>query len=150
MIFCIILIFYLLATLSMIELNQTYEFSFKYSQADVEKFAQVTGDHNPIHLDAAYAAQTMFKQRIMHGFLGGSVFSKVFGTLFPGEGTIYLKQSMEFMRPMYVDTDYKAEFTIKEINREKHRAIVETKIVDQDSGKVTVQGEAEVMNQEKI
>jgi len=62
-----------------------YRLTFSYSQEQVNKFAEVTGDNNPLHLDEEYAATTMFKRPIMHGFLGGSVFSKIFGTLFPGE-----------------------------------------------------------------
>ena len=134
----------------MIEENQVYRFPFSFSQADVVQFAQVTGDDNPLHLDAGYAAGTVFKQPIIHGFLGGSVFSRVFGTLFPGEGTIYLKQSMEFVRPMLVDTEYEATFTVKETNREKHQAIITTEIADKRRGKVVVKGEATVMHAEKI
>ncbi len=134
----------------MIEQGTTYTHTFRFTQKEVELFAQVTGDKNPVHLDAAYAAKTMFKRPIMHGFLGGSVFSKVFGTLFPGEGTIYLKQSMAFMRPMFVDTDYEVRMNVKEVNKEKHRATVETIIADKNSGDVVISGEATVMNVERI
>lgn len=134
----------------MIEQGTTYTHEFRFTQKEVELFAQVTGDKNPVHLDAEYAAKTMFKRPIMHGFLGGSVFSKVFGTLFPGEGTIYLKQSMAFMRPMFVDTDYEVRMNVKEVNKEKHRAVVETVIADKATGDVVISGEATVMNVEKI
>lgn len=134
----------------MIELNQVFTHDFKFSQEEVQRFAEVTGDKNPVHLDADYAATTMFKRPIMHGMLSASLFSKVFGTLFPGEGTIYLKQSLNFLKPMYVDTTYEAVFTVKEITIEKHRAIVETQIRDKASGVVCTSGEATVMNVEKI
>jgi acyl dehydratase len=133
-----------------IEAGTTYNHEFQFTQDEVALFANVTGDKNPVHLDAEYAAKTMFKRPIMHGFLGGSVFSKVFGTLFPGEGTIYLKQSMAFMRPMYVDTPYEVRMTVKEVNKEKHRATVETLIVDKASGDTVISGEATVMNVERI
>jgi acyl dehydratase len=133
-----------------IEQGTTYTHEFSFTQDEVVKFAEVTGDKNPVHLDAAYAAGTMFKKPIMHGFLGGSVFSKVFGTLFPGEGTIYLKQSMAFMRPMFVDVAYEVKMTVKEVNKEKHRATVETIIADKATGDVVISGEATVMNVEKI
>ena len=103
-----------------IQLNDIYKHEFSFSQSDIVKFADVTGDKNPVHLDANYAATTMFKVPIMHGMLGASLFSKVFGTLFPGEVTIYLKQSLAFMKPMFVDTAYEAVFTVKEINNYKH------------------------------
>jgi acyl dehydratase len=134
----------------MIEVNQVYTHDFKFSQDEVSRFAEVTGDKNPVHLDAAYAAKTMFKKPIMHGMLSASLFSKVFGTLFPGEGTIYLKQSLSFLKPMYVDTDYEAVFTVKEVTKEKNRAIVETLIKDKATGNVCTSGEATVMNVDKI
>src|SRR5688572_3317080 len=95
-----------------VETGTVFTHQFSYTQEEVNRFAEVTGDTNPVHTDAAYAATTMFKKPIMHGFLGGSIFSKVFGTMFPGEGTIYLKQSMSFVKPMYVDTIYEATFTV--------------------------------------
>lgn len=133
----------------MLEINQIYKHAFSFSQSEVDQFAAVTGDLNPVHLDAEYAAKTMFKRPIMHGMLGASLFSKVFGTLFPGEGTIYLKQSLTFMKPMYVDTPYEAVFTVKEILKDKHRAIIETTIID-STGTVCTTGEATVMNIERI
>lgn len=134
----------------MIQSHQIYTHEFSFSQADIVKFAEVTGDKNPVHLDADYAATTMFKVPIMHGMLGASLFSKVFGTLFPGEGTIYLKQSLAFLKPMYVDTKYEAVFTVKEVNSEKHRAIIETVIIEKSTGAICTSGEATVMNMNKI
>lgn len=134
----------------MIENGTTYKHEFKFSQDEVNQFAKVTGDANPVHTDVDYAAKTVFKRPIMHGFLGGSVFSKVFGTLFPGEGTIYLKQSMTFLKPMYVDVAYVAEFTVKDLNKEKHRINVETTVKNKETGEVTITGEATVMNINKI
>jgi acyl dehydratase len=134
----------------MIEVNQVYTHEFKFSQEEVNQFAQVTGDKNPVHTNAEYAAKTMFKRPIMHGMLSASLFSKVFGTLFPGEGTIYLKQSLNFLKPMYVDVTYEAIFTVKEVTKEKHRAIVETQIKDKATGVVCTSGEATVMNSDKI
>jgi acyl dehydratase len=134
----------------MLKENDTYKHEFSFTQNDIIKFAEVTGDKNPVHLDAAYAATTMFKVPIMHGMLGASLFSKVFGTLFLGDGTIYLKQSLAFLKPMYVDTAYEAVFTVKEVNAEKHRAVIETVIVEKSSGALCTNGEATVMNITKI
>ncbi len=130
--------------------GDTYTHAFSFSQEDVVKFAEVTGDKNPVHLDADFAAKTPFKQRIMHGFLGGSIFSKVFGTLFPGEGTIYMRQEMKFMRPMYPDAKYEAVFTVTSVNAEKHRANVTTEVKEVESGKVTITGEATVLNTNRL
>jgi acyl dehydratase len=134
----------------MIEVNQIYTHEFKFSQEEVNQFAKVTGDNNPVHTNAEFAAKTMFKRPIMHGMLSASLFSKVFGTLFPGEGTIYLKQSLSFLKPMYVDTTYEAVFTVKEVIKEKNRAIVETSIKDKTSGVLCTTGEATVLNMDKI
>ncbi|MBL7896195.1 MAG: MaoC family dehydratase [Bacteroidia bacterium] len=134
----------------MIEVGQIYTHDFNFSQDEVNRFAEVTGDKNPVHLNADYAAKTMFKKPIMHGMLSASLFSKVFGTLFPGEGTIYLKQSLSFLKPMYVDVNYEAVFTVKEVLKDKNRAIVETLIKDKTSGIVCTSGEATVMNVDKI
>lgn len=134
----------------MLEVNQTYKHEFQFSQEEVNRFAEVTGDKNPVHTDADYAAKTMFKRPIMHGMLGASLFSKVFGTLFPGEGTIYLKQTLNFLKPMYVDTKYEAVFTVREVLKDKHRAIIETVITHAESGNICTSGEATVLNSEKI
>ena len=131
-----------------LHLNQTFSTNFSFSQQDVADFARVTGDNNPVHLDEDFASKTIFKTRIMHGMLGACVFSKVFGTLFPGEGTIYLSQSVNFLKPMYVDVIYEAHFEVMEI-LEKNRARISTTILTNEGKKVVV-GEAVVMNIEKI
>ncbi|WP_027002891.1 MaoC family dehydratase [Hugenholtzia roseola] len=136
--------------MALLEVGNSYRLPFSYTQEQVNRFAEVTGDNNPLHSDEAYAATTPFKRPIMHGFLGGSVFSKIFGTLFPGEGTVYLSQNLRFMRPMFVDTPYEAVLTISEIDREKHRATVQTQVIDVNSGKATIEGEAIVMHLAKL
>jgi len=133
----------------MINIGDTFEHTFSFSQEDVVLFAKVTGDNNPVHLDAAYAANTIFKRPIIHGMLGATVFSKVFGTMFPGEGTIYLNQNLQFLRPMLVDTSYTAQFEVIDIDREKHRATITT-IVLNEEGKKVVDGSAILMHSEKF
>jgi len=128
-----------------INVGSTFDYPFRFSQQDVLKFAEATGDKNPIHLDEEYASKSIFKKRIIHGFLGGSIFSKVFGTIFPGEGTIYLKQDMAFFRPMYVDTNYTAVFTVLKIFREEGRALIKTEVLNEDR-KIAISGEALIQN----
>lgn len=113
-------------------------------------FADVTGDDNPLHLDTDYAATTPFKRPIIHGMLGASVFTKVLGTQFPGHGSVYLKQTLDFLRPMFVDTDYEGVFTIVSVNPEKHTAEISTEILDSHTRKVTTRGMATLMNKEKF
>lgn len=122
-----------------------YEHEFSFSQNSVNRFAEVTGDTNPIHLDELYAASTPFKRPIMHGFLSGSIFSKVFGTIYPGEGTIYLKQEMIFKRPMFVETTYTAKFNVVALDAEKNTLEIECKVVSPDE-KICIDGKATLMN----
>jgi len=133
----------------MINIGDTFEHHFSFSQQDVVLFAKVTGDNNPVHLDDEYAAKTLFKRPIIHGMLGGSVFSKVFGTMFPGEGTIYLNQNLQFLRPMLVSTNYTAQFEVLDIDREKHRATVSTIVINEE-GKKVIDGSAILMHSEKF
>lgn len=130
--------------------GEHYSEIFSFTSEQIETFALLTGDNNPIHLDAAYAASTSFGKPIVHGFLGGSIFSKILGTTFPGPGTIYLSQTLEFKRPMFPDTLYEAIVIVKHIEYHKHSCKLETKIVNKETGKLIVSGEATVLNKKKI
>jgi 3-hydroxybutyryl-CoA dehydratase len=122
------------------QVNETYQYSFSFSQEQVEQFAAVTGDNNPIHLDKDYTEQSIFKQPILHGFLSGSVFSKVFGTQWPGQGCIYLRQDLHFLQPMYPDVKYRSDFKVLELLA-KHRYRIQTHILDPNE-KLCLSGEA--------
>ena len=124
-----------------IQLGSVFKYDFEFTQTDVENFAKASGDYNPIHLDSEYAQKTIFGRTIIHGFLSGSVFSKVFGTIFPGNGTIYLKQNMKFLKPMFTAEAYRAVFKITEMIPEKNRAWVITEIFDSKEI-ITMAGEA--------
>lgn len=126
------------------ELGDTYESKFFVNQDDVIKFAEVTGDNNPIHLDDEIASKSIFKKKIVHGFLAGSVFSRVFGTEWPGTGTIYLKQEMKFLAPVFTDNLYIAKFKVEEI-KDKNRAIISTSLEDEKSKNLVISGEAVVI-----
>lgn len=124
-----------------IKLGDTFEYRTSFTQMDVDTFADVSGDRNPIHLDEKYAAKSIFGRRIVHGFLAGSVFSKVFGTIWPGEGTIYLSQDMSFRAPVFTGTEYVARFMVEEVNVEKHRGLVSCNLETID-GKPVIIGKA--------
>ncbi len=134
----------------MLQSGDQYHEQFQFSQSDVQAFAEVSGDHNPIHLDEDVAASTIYKRPILHGMLGASVFSRIIGMKFPGEGTVYLNQSLQFKRPMYPGESYRAELTILEIEERRHRARIETRIVQVSDRKPILTGEAYVMNKEKL
>jgi len=129
----------------MIKAGDTFVEKLFFKQEDVIKFAEVTGDCNPIHLDEEYAAKTFFKRPIVHGFLSGAVFSKVFGTQFPGEGTIYLYQEMKFLAPVFVNEQYIARFEVMEVNTEKHLGVIKC-ILETESGQVCIDGMARLKN----
>ena len=127
----------------MIKTGDTYTYEFTISQKDVEMFAIITGDNNPIHLDPEYAAKTPFKRPIVHGFLSAAVFSKEFGTLFPGVGTIYLYQDMKFLAPVFVDEPYVANFEVLSVDTERHIGKIKCSVVD-TAGKAYIAGEAKL------
>ena len=127
-----------------------HRYAFRFSQADVADFARVTGDNNPLHLDADFAASTPFKRPIIHGMLGASVFTKVLGTEFPGYGSVYLGQTLEFLRPMFVDTDYEAVFTVQSVNPGKHTTEILGELRDLHTGKVTTRGVATLMHRDLL
>jgi len=124
-----------------IKVGDTFNYPFSFIQEDVIKFAEASGDFNPIHLDQEYAKNSIFKKTIIHGFLGGSVFSKVFGTIFPGNGTIYLKQDLSFYKPMFTNQKYTADFEVIDTDTLKNRAVVKTIILD-ELNEVVIKGEA--------
>lgn len=129
----------------MIKVKDTYIHDVCFNQSNVNTFAQITGDNNPIHLDADFAAKTIFGRPIVHGFYSASVFSMVFGTKFPGEGTIYLYQDMKFLAPVFVDQPYKATFEVLEVNTEKRIGVVKCTLED-ENGKVVIEGTAKLKN----
>ena len=133
-----------------LEEGMEYRKSFEYSQEHVQAYAELTGDYNPLHLDEEYAATTVFKRPIIHGILGVSIFSNVLGTEFPGEGTIYMNQSTQFLRPMYPDTVYEAVFEVVERNEARNTARIRTDIYDKEKNKVIIRGEATIMNKSKL
>ena len=104
-------------------------YAFEFSQAELASFAELSGDNNPIHIDEAYARKTVFKKPIVHGFLVGSIFSRIFGTQYPGIGTIYLSQSMKFLAPVFAGERYQAKITVKEVNLQRKRADASTEIL---------------------
>lgn len=106
-----------------------YRHEFSFTQDDVITFALASGDQNPIHLDPDFAKKTIFGRTIVHGFLGASVFSKVFGTMYPGYGTIYLKQDLSFFKPIFTLEKYTAVFEILETYPKKNRAEIRTSII---------------------
>ncbi|ANQ86353.1 MaoC family dehydratase [Azoarcus olearius] len=113
------------------------------TEADIGGFAGLSGDTNPVHLDAEFAASTMFGGRIAHGMLAGAYISAVFGTKLPGPGCIYLSQQLKFRAPVKVGDTVVARVQVKELKPERRRAVFTT--VCTAGGQVVVEGEAELL-----
>lgn len=128
-------------TIDKLKLGDAAEFSKTVSESDIYLYAGVTGDFNPAHIDAVYAAGTFFKKRIAHGMLSAGFISAVIGTRLPGTGTIYLKQEVRFTAPVYVGDTITARVTVTAINAEKNRVTLKTTCSNQE-GTVVLEGEA--------
>lgn len=113
-------------------------------ESDILKFAFATGDINPVHLDEEYARKTRFGKRIAHGMLSASFISNVLGTRLPGPGTIYLSQTLDFCRPVFIGDTITATATVTRVNRKQNRAWLKT-VCTNDKGKPVVTGRAQVM-----
>ena len=130
-----------------IEVGQKVKFFKTFHQEDVEKFSEISGDNNPVHLDTNYASKTIFKKRVVHGFLTASLISAAIGTKLPGPGSIYLNQSLKFLAPVFPDEKVIVELTIKNINLEKRRVIIDTTCIC--NNKKVLVGEAEILVESK-
>lgn len=91
-------------------------------EKDVIAFANLTGDHNPVHLDEEYAQATMFRSRIAHGMLTASLLSAVLGMKLPGPGAIYLSQSIRFRAPVRSGDRVRASARITALDHARRRA----------------------------
>jgi len=111
------------------------------TESDVLRFAEVTGDRNPIHLDPEYASKTRFKERIAHGMLTASLISAVISTRLLGPGNIYVSQSLEFKAPVKLGDVIQAEVELIEKIPEKNRVRLKTTCRNQN-GTVVIDGEA--------
>ena len=85
--------------MSKLNIGQTASMSKTISEKDVFQFADLVQDHNPVHIDKEFAKNTFFGKRIVHGMLGSSLISAVLGTKLPGQGAIYLSQTLQFLAP---------------------------------------------------
>jgi 3-hydroxybutyryl-CoA dehydratase len=114
---------------------------------DIEAFAALTGDSNPVHLDADYAATTPFKARIAHGMMSAGLISTVLGTQLPGPGCIYLDQQIKFRAPVFIDDTVVATVTVEEINQRRGRVSLKTQCFVKD--KLVADGTASMMVDKK-
>lgn len=119
------------------------------TEKDIVEFSKVSGDTNPIHLNEEYAKNSIFGKRIAHGMLSASFISNVIGNQLPGQGTIYLKQSLKFCKPVYIDDIITVTVEVKEIDYDKSIILLDTKCTSQN-GDIVIEGEAYVKNKNAL
>ncbi len=129
-------------------IGQAASFAKTITEADILLFAAVSGDTNPVHLDAEFAATSPFKERIAHGMLSAGLISAVLGTKLPGPGTIYLGQTLKFRAPVRIGETVTATATVTALDPAKKRATLST--VCTVAGKPVIDGEAIVMVPSRI
>lgn len=125
-----------------LRLGQKASFGKTITESDIVLFAAVTGDTNPMHLNAEYAKGTIFGERIAHGMLAAGLITKVLGTQLPGPGTIYLSQSLKFRAPVRIGETVTATVEVVALHPERHRATLRTLCLV--AGEPVLEGEAYV------
>jgi acyl dehydratase len=124
-------------------IGQTARITKVIGKTEVKLFAEITGDNNPIHLDAEYAKKTIFNKPIVHGILVSGLISSVIANNLPGPGTIYLGQNLKFLAPVFHGDELTADVTIIDIIKEKNHIILKTEVKNQNNV-IVITGEARV------
>ena len=109
-----------------LSIGMTSSFEKTITDKDIQAFAAITGDTNPVHLDDEYAATTPFKARIAHGMMSAGLISTVLGTQLPGPGCIYLDQQIKFRAPVFIQDTVVATVTVEDINQRRGRVTLKT------------------------
>lgn len=112
------------------------------TESDINEFARISGDHNPIHIDNEYAKKSRYKKKIAHGLLSASFFSALFGTKLPGTGCVYTYQSLKFKRPIYVGDVVNSIIKVKSIDKKNKKIMFSTQCIVRT--KIAIDGEAEI------
>lgn len=116
--------------------GQSVEKEFLITEEIGRAFAKVSQDENPLHLQEDYAKKTPFGRRIAHGMLLGSYISAMLGMELPGEGTIYMKQELTFLKPVYYGDTIRVKIEVTKLEPEKKRAVLSTSCYNQKSEQV--------------
>jgi 3-hydroxybutyryl-CoA dehydratase len=125
-----------------IKIGETFEFKRIITLEDMNTFADLTGDYNPLHCDEEYAKKSEFGARIAHGMLAGSLFSTLVGMVCPGKRNLYLSQSLLFKRPIIPKIELTIRGKVKERIESVKMIIMNTQIIQ--NGKIAIEGEARV------
>jgi 3-hydroxybutyryl-CoA dehydratase len=126
------------------KVGDTASIARQITDKDIYAFAELTGDHNPVHLDEEFAQTSRFGRRIAHGMLGASLISAVLGTELPGTGSIYLSQTLQFLGPVYIGDVVTARVTVTKVRQDKSIVTLET-VCENQRGETIIRGEAVVL-----
>jgi acyl dehydratase len=127
-----------------VKIGDSFSTSREVTDELVRKFAEVSGDYNPIHLDDEFASKTRFGKRIAHGMLSGAFISAILGNELKGQTVIYLSQSLKFVAPVFIDDTVTTTSTISNIREEKGIVTFEN-ICTNQKGETLVKGESVIM-----
>ena len=127
-----------------IKVGDKFSTSIPVTDKMVRQFADLSGDHNPIHLDEEFAKKTRFGRRIAHGMISGALISRCLVDAY-GKGIIYLGQALKFTGPVFIDDEVQVEFAVTAIREDKKIATIETQVKKKVSGETVVKGEATIM-----
>ena len=125
------------------QIGESGSFSKTLTQTDVYNYAGICGDFNPVHINAEEAKNSIFQKQVCHGMLTASLISTVIGTIMPGPGSIYLGQTLKFLKPVFFGDTITATVTVIDINEEKGILTLKTEESNQN-GDLVVAGEAKV------
>lgn len=128
--------------IAQIKPGMTVSYSQTITDSDIKAFAGLSGDHNPVHVDSEYAAASRFGKRIAHGLMSAGFFSALFGTKLPGPGCVYVSQTLNFKRPVYIDDTVTATVTVTQVDEAKGRVFFDT--VCKVKNKTVTTGSAEI------
>jgi 3-hydroxybutyryl-CoA dehydratase len=129
-------------TIDNLKVGMTESYEQTITDADIKTFSGLSGDNNPVHVSEEYAEKSRFKKRIAHGLLSASFFSALFGTRLPGYGCVYVSQSLNFRRPVYLGDTVKATIEITRIDKEQSRVFFKTYCTVKS--RIVINGEAEI------
>jgi 3-hydroxybutyryl-CoA dehydratase len=127
-----------------LKIGDTASMTKTITDDDIRAFADLTGDHNPVHLDDEFAATTRFGRRIAHGMLSAGLISAVLANKLPGTGTVYLSQTLSFVAPVYPGDTVTASVTVMKVREDKPIVTLETVCTNQRDEPV-LRGEAVVL-----
>lgn len=127
-----------------LEIGTSRQFSKTLTERDLALFAETSGDFNPLHLDAEYAASTAFGERIAHGMWSGALISAAIATTLPGPGSVYRSQSLKFSKPVKLGDTVTIELVVLD-KKDRTRVVTLACTGTNQRGEIIVKGEAEVI-----